>query len=79
MAVKPFRVKAYLHSDKETMEDCAIQSIGRVLYNELPKDVQSNLRHMLYEVEFELDVDPLTGDYKLIRVIDGKQVLSSQE
>ncbi|TFH07054.1 MAG: hypothetical protein E4H14_09410 [Candidatus Thorarchaeota archaeon] len=76
---EPFRVKAYLHSDKESMEDCVVSAIDNYSYKNLTSEVQKKLRYMLYEVAFELNVDPLTGKYIIVSVTDGDQVLTKQK
>lgn len=72
---EPFRVKAYLHSDKDTMHDQVVRAIGESVYRELSDVVQRKLTYLLYEVEFELNVDPLTGDYRIISIKDCNQVI----
>lgn len=76
---EPFHVKAWLHSDKESMDDCILKSVGQDAYDEMSDEVKGDLRHMLYEVIFEIAADPLTGKYKILLAADGDQVLVPQK
>ncbi len=60
-------IKHYLHSDKETNRDIG-QEAG------LTEEALKEFRYALYEVEFELEVDTETGDYKILTV-NGKKLV----
>jgi hypothetical protein len=51
----------YLHSDKESMGDVA-DDVGLV------GNAYENFRYALYEVELELEIDTITGKYKILNV-----------
>lgn len=53
-------IKAYLHSSKESMRELAQES-------GLSDEAQDEFRYALYEVEFELEVEP-DGSYNILRV-----------
>jgi hypothetical protein len=54
-------VKAFLHSDKDSMYELG-QRIG------LTGPALGRFQYALYEVEFDLAVDPATGEYEIIQV-----------
>ena len=69
--VEPIRIVAFLHSGKEDMEQAAIDAVGKDVFTDFPIEVQRNLCYMLYEVEFEIAADPLTGNYRILSIKDG--------
>jgi hypothetical protein len=56
------KAKIYLHSSKEDMV-CQAEEAGITSKKALEK-----LAYALYEVEFELEIDPKTGEYKILSV-----------
>lgn len=54
-------IKAYLHSDDESMRELGEES-------GLKFEALEEFSGALYEVEFELDVNEETGKYKIIKV-----------
>lgn len=58
----------YLHSDKASMYNTM-----RDL--DLSDEVSRVLRYALYEVEFDIEVDPETGHYEILEVRDGHRIL----
>jgi poly(3-hydroxybutyrate) depolymerase len=63
------KIKMYLHGSKES-------AIERAEEMGLDEVAEKKFMYALYEVEFELEVDKLTGDYKILSVKDGDQELS---
>lgn len=61
------KVSRYLHSDKESNLDTA-EGLG------LDEKAQDEFMYALYEVEFQLEVNK-DGSYKILKVIDGDNVL----
>ena len=61
------KVSRYLHSDKESNLDTA-EGLG------LDEKAQNEFMYALYEVEFQLEVQA-DGSYKILKVIDGDNVL----
>jgi hypothetical protein len=59
-------IHTYLHSDKDTNSDLA-REMG------MGEDESSRFRYDLHEVEFTLEVDLETGNYRILRV-DGKEL-----
>jgi hypothetical protein len=57
-----------VHSSKESMADMA-EEIG------LSGEAAKKFMYALYELQCEMEVDRETGDYRLLRVSDGDQVL----
>lgn len=53
------KIKAYLHSNKESM-----YLLGEE--NGLTGEALKNFSYALYELEVELDVDEKTGEYKIL-------------
>lgn len=64
------KVTMYLHGDKETNFDVAA---GLGIQPGTPAEEQ--FKYALYEVEFELEVDTQTGEYKICSVKENGQVL----
>lgn len=59
----------YLHSSKDDMIYIAETEL------ELSKEAASSFRYALYEVEFDVEVNPETGNYEILEVRDGHRVL----
>jgi hypothetical protein len=60
-------IKMYLHSSKEDNVDKFVEEFldgDDENYDEVP----DKFRYALYEVEFEMEVDSETGDYKILKV-----------
>ena len=55
------KTKVYLHSSKEEMLDEGVAA-------GLCDDALATFMYALYEVEFELEVDTVTGDYRILNI-----------
>ena len=64
-------ITAYLHSSKDGLYEAGQEFglKGQALYN---------YAHMLYEVEFELELDITTGETEILKV-DGMKLISCEE
>lgn len=65
-------VHEYLHSNNDEYRAWEVDMLGKPKY---APEVHQKLGNMLYEVEFVIEVDVSTGDYKILQVIDGDQRL----
>lgn len=68
--------KVYLHGSKEDGYELALEL--RDEGYEISDAAERNLRYMLYEVELELEIDTETGEYAILKVTNGDQVLTLQ-
>lgn len=59
-------ITSYLHSDKDSNWE-QLDEIEREYGFKFPEDAKENLLYMLYEVKFELEINPRTGEYKIIK------------
>ena len=59
----------YLHSTKDDMYYIADTELG------LSDEAATTFSYALYEVEFDVEVDPETGHYEILEVRDGSRVL----
>ena len=63
------KTKIYLHSEKETMREEG-ENLG------LTNNALDNFMRALYEVEFDIEVDPATGNCEILKV-NGKEIKNS--
>lgn len=64
-------VKEYLHSRNDEYADWELND-GKPRFD---AKVHNKLHYRLYEVEFELEIDTTTGEYKILSVLDGNNYL----
>lgn len=74
--ITTFQAKLYLHRDKSEYEEWEIDDEGNLRWD---MKVHENIGYALYEVEFEVEFDLVTGEYKILYVKDGDQILVPKE